>query len=243
MKFRLIVLPVLLAGLLASVHLLPEAGEMADSAVEMKLPEAIGPWKLRHQPASQVEIATLAPDTLFSKAVCLRDREGEYEISTGIAIPDRLDLSVVLSGHDLNNSIHRPERCMPSQGHEITESKDMDLALSDGKALAVKRLLSIQSIPVNEKRTEFSKLQCVTYYFFVGHNNITQSHFQRTLLDMKDRLVVGMDQRWAYVSVSMWYGKVPWIREEVAVEEADRKLKDFLIEFGNQQINWEMIRM
>ena len=60
---------------------------------------------------------------------------------------------------------------------------------------------------------------------------------------MKDRLVLGMDQRWAYVSASMWYGKVPWIENEVTIEEADEKLREFLIEFGEEQIDWDMIPM
>jgi hypothetical protein len=60
---------------------------------------------------------------------------------------------------------------------------------------------------------------------------------------MQDRLVLGMDQRWAYVSASMWYGKVPWIEKEVSIEEADQKLRAFLMEFGEEQINWDMIPM
>jgi hypothetical protein len=50
-----------------------------------------------------------------------------------------------------------------------------------------------------------------------------------------------MDQRWAYVSASMWYGKVPWIEEEITQEEADEKLRAFLAEFAVEQIDWEMI--
>ena len=62
----------------------------------------------------------------------------------------------------------------------------------------------------------------------MGHDQVTNDHLKRTFIDMKDRLVRGMDQRWAYVSVSMWYGKVPSIRTEVTEEEADRKLRDFV---------------
>lgn len=243
MKLRPLILPVLLGALLALIHLLPKAGEMARSAVELDLPPSAGGWALRPQAPSQVEIETLAPDTRFSKAVCVRARQGEVDLESGAAIPDRVDLSIVLSGHDLNNSIHRPERCMPSQGHLITNTSDIDLDLANGRKLTVRRLLSVQSIPLNEAHTEYAKFNCVTYYFFVGHHRITHDHFKRTLLDMKDRLILGLDQRWAYVSASMWYGKVPWIPNEVSLEEADAKLRQFLSEFGNEQIDWEMIRM
>ena len=43
----LLILPFLLAGLLSTVHLLPEAGEMAGSAVNMELPGEMGAWRMR----------------------------------------------------------------------------------------------------------------------------------------------------------------------------------------------------
>ena len=241
MKIHPIFLPVTLGALLASVHLLPAAGEMAASAVNMNLPESAGDWIFRPIPASAAELAILAADTSFSKAYCLRPREGEIDLASGMAVPDRIDLSVVLSGHDLNNSIHRPERCMPSQGHVIGSSSNTHIDLPNGRNLTARRLLSVQSIPTNEAKTEFVSFNCVTYYFFVGHDMITQDHLKRTLVDMKDRLMYGMDQRWAYVSASMWYGKVPWIDEQISIDEADAKLQKFLSEFGMEQIDWDAI--
>ena len=243
MKIPLLTLPVLLGGLLSTVHLLPEAGEMASSAVNMDLPESAGGWVMRSIPASERELQILAADTRFSKAVCLRPRDGEVDLASGLAVPDRIDLSVVLSGHDLNNSIHRPERCMPSQGHVIGSSTNVSFELPNGRNITVRRLLSVQSIPTNEEHTEYASFNCVTYYFFVGHHSLTQDHVKRTLMDMRDRLMRGMDQRWAYVSASMWYGKVPWIEDEVSIEEADQKLREFITEFGMKQIDWDMVRM
>lgn len=242
MKISPLILPVVLGGMLAAVHLLPAPGEMAKSAVNMELPANAGGWTFRSIPASQEELNILANDTRFSKAICLRARDGEFDPKTGYAIPDRIDLSVVLSGHDLNNSIHRPERCMPAQGHVIGSSTNFNIDLPNGRHMMTKRLLSVQTIPTNEEKTEFVRYNCVTYYFFVGHNMITQDHLKRTLVDMKDRLLYGMDQRWAYVSASMWYGKVPWIKDEITIHEADSKLQKFITEFGMEQIDWKMIK-
>lgn len=241
MKFSPWLLPVVAGSLLASIHLLPQAGSMAPSAVDMDLPGKSGEWQFHPQPASQVEIETLAPDTRFSKAVCFKAREGEIDLVSGLAVPDRIDLSIVLSGHDLNNSIHRPERCMPSQGHVINQTSDIEIELGNGRSVAVRRLLSIQSIPLNEEHTEYLKLNSVTYYFFVGNNRIVHDHLKRTLLDMKDRLVMGVDQRWAYVSASMWYGELPWIEKPTTLDEADAKLTVFLQDFCESQIDWGMI--
>ncbi len=51
----------------------------------------------------------------------------------------------------------------------------------------------------------------------------------------------GMDQRWAYVSASMWYGNLPTSAKEVTEEEADEKLSTFVSNFSEKQINWDQI--
>jgi hypothetical protein len=241
MMTRAWLLPVILGGALSSIYFLPQVGEVASSAVKLDLPGSSGSWIFRTFPPSEAEIKTLGPDTKFSKAVCLRARPGEVD-DLGYSIPDQIQLSIVLSGYDLNNSIHRPERCMPAQGHNITSSSDVVLKFSNNRQFEAKRLLSVQKIPSVEDPTKVAEFNCITYYFFVGHDQVTNDHLKRTFIDMKDRLLRGMDQRWAYASVSMWYGKVPSIRTEVTVEEADQKLRDFVSQFAERQINWDQVR-
>ena len=243
MKYLPFILPMLTAGALATVHILPKPDEMSPSAVKMELPGELGPWFASAIPVTELELAILSKDTEFSKAICYSPREGEFDIATGRAIPDRVDLSIVLSGHDLNNSIHRPERCMPAQGHVIGSSNHVELELPNGRKIDARRLLSVQTLPADERHTKHVSYDCVTYYFFVGNHTITHDHIERTLIDVKDRLLRGMDQRWAYVSASMWYGKVPWIEDEVSIEEADQKLREFITEFGMKPIDWDMVRM
>lgn len=241
MKSRAVILPLFLAVTLGSVYFLPSAGEVAQSAVRMELPGGFGEWHFKTIPPSEAELGTLAKDTEFSKAVCLSARPGEFD-AEGRIIPNRIDLSIVLSGVDINNSIHRPERCMPGQGHRIVSSTDKMLTLANGRTVTVKRLGSVQRIPLNEEGTKHLELKCVTYYFFVGHDSITNDHLERTFIDMKDRLVKGMDQRWAYVSTSMWYGSMPWMNgSSVSEKEADRKLSDFVASFAESQIKWDQV--
>jgi hypothetical protein len=241
MKWNVWWLPVLLGCALGAVYVLPKAGDTADSAVEMELPGTMGGWSFEKQAASKVEIETLGSDTRFAKANCFRSRPGEMD-AEGYLIPDRLNLSIVLSGYDLNSSIHRPERCMPAQGHTINTSSDVAVQLSNGSHFKAKRLRSVQSIPGPKKGEIVAEFNCVTYYFFVGHDQITNDHLERTFIDMKDRLVRGMDQRWAYVSVSMWYGKIPWIAKEVTEAEVDEKLQKFVKGFSEKQIDWDQVR-
>ena len=150
MKATPLLLPVFVVAALSSIYFLPTAGEVAQSAVRMELPEEGGGWFFKQQVASEAEKETLAKDTEFSKAICLKPRPGEFD-EKGYAIPDRVDLSVVLSGSDINNSIHRPERCMPAQGHNIISSIDRRIDLDNGRTIEVKRLQSVQRIPTNEE--------------------------------------------------------------------------------------------
>ncbi len=240
MNLKTLVLPFFISGSLSGIYLLPSVGKVAESAVNMELPDSLGRWSLEKKPPTEAEIGTLAKDTKFSKAVCETNRPGEVTLE-GYLVKEYMNLSVVLSGADINNSIHRPERCMRAQGHNILSSSDQSLKLQNGRQFAAKRLLSIQNIPTSEERKEYLKFNCVTYYFFVGHDRVTNDHLARTFIDMKDRLVRGMDQRWAYVSVSMWYGKLPWIEKEVTETEADSKLRGFLENFSEEQIAWQQI--
>lgn len=242
MKTKAWLLPVFLGGALSATYFLPEVGAVAQSAVNMKLPDYSGIWEFEVQTPSEAELGTLAPDTEFSKAMCLSARPGEIN-SYGNPVPDVVQLSIVLSGADINNSIHRPERCMPAQGHNITSSSERILKLPNGREFATRRLVSVQSVrnAAVKQREEYVKYNCITYYFFVGHDRVSNDHLNRTLVDIKDRVVRGMDQRWAYATVSMWYGKVPHIATEVTEAEADGKLQKFLTEFSEKQINWDQI--
>jgi hypothetical protein len=46
----------------------------------------------------------------------------------------------------------------------------------------------------------------VTYYWFVGYDAMTASHFMRTMIDVKDRILYGHNQRWAYVTATAVFG-------------------------------------
>jgi hypothetical protein len=85
----------------------------------------------------------------------------------------------------------------------------------------------------------------VTYYFFVGHERITENHTRRTLFDIKDRLVNGEAQGWAYISVTMVFGnaKAGLSGELPDFETADLAVRNLLGELAAKNIAWEQIRV
>lgn len=211
---RLIILNLILIGGLGLVFLLPRAPAIQPSSVSMELPDFIGPWFGTNQEVSEAERNALAADTEFARKV--------YTNGAG----DQIYVSVVMSGEDMNNSIHRPERCLPAQGWSIVTSDSDRLEVEDD-ALPVMRLYN--SRPIRAENGDSHNLYSIHYYWFVGHNNITQSHTERTLIDMRDRLLYGYNQRWAYVTVvaTITEGISRFGRSE---EETDRMIRDFISE-------------
>ena len=111
---------------------------------------------------------------------------------------DQIYASVVMSGPDMNTSIHRPERCLPAQGWTIADSRTATLPTTNG-SLKVTRLHNIRAM--RGDRGEQVTINSINYYWFVGHSDTTASHFQRTWIDIRDRLLNGRNQQWAYVTV------------------------------------------
>jgi hypothetical protein len=235
MKRPLILLVLLTAGM-STAFLLPDFRQ-TPSAIRMEIPEMLGSWETHKLMETKEERATLAPDTKFSKAVCVGST------SFFDTIPNVAHVSIVLSGFDLANSIHRPERCMPAQGHDIYQSEKLVVDVKGDRQVPVRRLLSVQTSK-DEKDNVVSKNNTVTYYFFVGNERITENHTRRTLFDIQDRLAKGEAQGWAYISVTMAFrgerdigtGHLP------DFDTADKAVRQLLGELSDRNINWEQIR-
>jgi hypothetical protein len=238
---RFLFLPVLLFALLGSVYVLPDRGSVAESAIRMDLPLALGDWQGRRVVESQQERDILADDTEFVKADYLRPRAGPV-LPGGSPDFDRASVSVVLSGYDINNSIHRPERCLPAQGHTIYQSADKVIDLGNGRQLKVRQLKSRQAVRLRADSNKAIMVDSLIYYFFVGHDRVTNDHYERTFIDMKDRLLKGRDQRWAYVTVATAMGELPWSRRPVSPEQAEATLQEVCSEMAERVIDWDQVK-
>jgi len=187
---RLLILQALLACGLGSIYFIPRQTQIQPCRVRMELPDFLGGWAGKPSPITDKEHEILAGDTQFCRKV--------YDDGFG----DQVLVSIVLSGHDLDNSIHRPERCLPSQGWSIidTSSKGLPVPAAPGGQLPVTRLHLM--MPVQTKTGQMGQVFNLNYYWFIGYSDITASHFEREYIDMRDRLLHGYNQRWAYVTVA-----------------------------------------
>lgn len=188
-KRLLIVQAVLVAGL-GSVFFLPRVANSTPQGIELRLPEYVGSWYGEDQKITEAELKMLAKDTAFARKL--------YTDGRG----NQIFASIVLSGQDLDNSIHRPERCLPAQGWSVADSRMVKIPLQDGNGsqLPVTRLHNVRKVPTADGRT--IPIYSLNYYWFVGWKDITASHFDRTYIDIRDRVLYGYNQRWAYITIA-----------------------------------------
>lgn len=202
---------VLLAGF-SAVFFLPVSAKTEPVGIKLALPEYVEKWYGVDQPITEQERQVLAGDTEFARK--------QYTDGAG----NTIFASIVLSGHDLDNSIHRPERCLPAQGWTIADSKTFSVVVPGGK-LQVTRLYNVRQFPAPGGK--MVPVYNLNYYWFVGYHHLTASHLQRTFLDIQDRVLKGYNQRWAYIMVAsdITEGLVPFGRSE---KQTDALLRDFI---------------
>jgi EpsI family protein len=209
---RLAILLAVLLGGLSSVLLLPKQLDFQPVGIELQLPESSGEWDGRDAKVSDREIAILGPGTEFARK--------SYTNGRG----DEIQVSIVLSGQDMNTSIHRPERCLPAQGWTIADKHSLAVPVPGMGAVPVTCLNSVRNVARDDKTFTIRNL---SYYWFAGHTDLTASHLDRTFIDIRDRILHGYNQRWAYITVSavVTQNLQKFGRSE---EETSRMIEDFI---------------
>ena len=194
---RALTLNAVLIGTIGLVAAIPREHELKPAAVVMSLPHAPADFSSMSEVPSKEEVEWLAADTEFEKR---RYWRGPEPAPGSIETLRDIHVSIVLSGQDLNASIHRPERCMQAQGYLGLQPETVVLDLGSGEELTVKRVRShrVMGTSTGENLT----VPGFTYYWFVGSDSITEDHYARTFADMRSRLLGGYNQRWAYFAIS-----------------------------------------
>ncbi len=209
---RLAILLAVLLGGLSTVLFLPKQLSYQPVGIELTLPEYSGEWYGQNVKISEREITVLGKDTEFSRK--------SYTNGRG----DEIQVSIVLSGQDMNTSIHRPERCLPAQGWTIANKHSLRIPVPNLGTVPVTRLNNVRNVSHEDKPISIHN---VSYYWFAGHTDLTASHLDRTVIDIRDRILHGYNQRWAYITVSavVTDNLQKFGRSE---EETSRLIEDFI---------------
>lgn len=199
------------------VFLLPKAPKASPAGIAMALPNVVGSWVGEDAEVTPREREVLAKDTQFARKT--------YTGPEG----DQILVSIVLSGDDMTNSIHRPERCLPAQGWTIQSSEVRAIPLKDGTTMHLTKLRTLRMIEQPDKRQ--APLYDLNYYWFIGSEAMTPSHLTRTEIDLKDRILHGYNQRWAYVTVTSLVTE-HWKRPQRTEQETSSMIEKFVQELA-----------
>jgi hypothetical protein len=192
---------ILLAGF-GATFLLPEVPAMRSSRMRSEMPATFDDWESQKVPISKRELEVLAKDTRFERRV--------FGQKDGFGLPP-VEASIVFSGKDLNNSIHRPEVCLATQGWNFVRQRYVTLPaiLPCGDDMVVREIVCSRTRrnpetnePVKLPNDAFLEDWQILYYTFIGANDTTASHYGRTFIDIRDRVLGGYDQEWAYATFS-----------------------------------------
>lgn len=221
----------LVCGILACSLIMPKQLGITEARIspDMPLGYTLPGWHGIKTQESELERKTLSYDTRFSKA--------RYSLLPRVPWEQRypdIHVSIVYSGHDMNNSIHRPEVCLPAQGHLNLQGQPCDIQLNNEKKLTLTRLSS--TTPVKDAPQK--RIHHIHYYVFVGNDSIHHSHIGRNLQDIADRVIWGRVQAWAYFQAGTWWSPELGISEE----DADRRLRKLIAELLPRQIDWEKMK-
>lgn len=241
---RFFLTPFLLLGALSTVFVLPKRGDFAEASVNPEPPLIFGEWTGQKTLPSIEETKILDKDTTFNKATYHCFDLPEITNARGEIFDSYINLSIVKSGTNVNNSIHRPERCLLGQGHQDIRSVPDIITTPKGRKIDVKNLTTWFPIaPATEGDPAFP-IGFISYYYFVGHKKLSNDHWHRTISDIKDRLINGTDQQWAFIMVSMPYSlaKDP-TQSEQNKQTADKKIRQLLAELTDQIVKWDEISM
>jgi len=239
MKRRAAILLMVALSFVGIVLAFPKGAQMRASRLAKELPQQFGDWSGRSQEPGEREKAVLAGDTEFERM--------QYHHLLGNRPP--VEVSIVFSGKNLSQSIHRPEVCLRAQGWEFVHERyhTWDDVLPNGEKLPVKEMIcrvprmkknaDDEPVPIVLENGETSYEWRSFYYTFFGHSKIVAGHYQRTGEDIKDRLFKGYDQRWAYATVSSFIsqkyaeqGLSLGSLENLDEEQTKEHIKEFLQE-------------
>ena len=181
---------------LSFVWVVPNSGELRKSRLASDLPAQLEGRESVELQISAKERKILTEDTTFSR------RRYYYNMRNANA---PIDVSVVFSGKDINNSIHRPEICLKAQGWNFESEKYITISVGEieipfKEIVCFRPRIKNEYLPHENSRGEIIVDRRVQYYTFVGSEKIVAGHYERTWEDIRLRVLKGTDQQWAYIT-------------------------------------------
>lgn len=213
-----VILSLIFMATIGAVCFVGEPGSAGNPSIKLELPGKVGCWKGADVLYCQNEncMAVFTADELGGRSVCPRcngildtvslAEKGSLPEDTVLLKKqyvhpsgEQIFVSIVVTGMQ-RASIHRPQWCMPGQGHTIEASRIIEIPLNNKDTLLV-MLLDLKKLDTSTSGVLQIKTSTFAYWF-VGKGRETPYHLQRLFWMAYDNIFRGVSQRWAYIAVA-----------------------------------------
>ncbi|MGA3283100.1 MAG: exosortase-associated EpsI family protein [Verrucomicrobiota bacterium] len=157
-------------------------------AMEIDLPEHVLDFSSTNVPESEIELGYFPKDTSFVERYYTSPDD-----SPGICA------TIILMGAD-RTSIHRPEYCLAGQGFTCDEKTVADISVGGPKPYQLPVSKWKISRLVQQPDGQNFKVSGIYVFWFVADNEQTTGNVQFQCYLVRDLLLKGVLQRWAYIS-------------------------------------------
>jgi len=151
------------------------------------LPAHVPGYTSERVPEATIVLDTLPKDTSFAQR--------RYTMTNGFWV----NASIVLMGAD-RTSIHKPEFCLPGQGWRIDKKATVSMPVQGPHPYHLQVAKWTITNFIQDKDGQKQEIRGLYVFWFVAHNEETDSHWQRIWWLTRDLLTKRVLQRWAYVS-------------------------------------------
>jgi hypothetical protein len=158
------------------------------ATMKIDLPAQVLDFTSTNVPESEIELGYFPKDTSFVE---------RYYLSPGGS--PAISATIVLMGAD-RTSIHRPEYCLAGQGYSCDEKTVVDIPVGGPKPYPLPVAKWKVSRMIQQPDGQNVKISGIYVFWFVADNEQTTGNVQFQCYLVRDLLLKGVLQRWAYIS-------------------------------------------
>jgi hypothetical protein len=155
--------------------------------MKIDLPERVLDFTSTNVPESKVELGFFPKDTSYARRF--------YQSPDGFGV----SAIVILMGAD-RTSIHRPEYCLLGQGWSVDKKTEVKIPIDGVPHYGLPVMKWVISKTVGTPDGQKQEVRGVYAFWFVADNEQTTGNVQFQCHLVKDLLLTGVLQRWAYIT-------------------------------------------
>jgi hypothetical protein len=155
--------------------------------MQINLPERVLDFASTNVPEPELVLSYLPKDTSYA--------ERFYEAPDGFGVTG----TIILMGAD-RTSIHRPEYCFQGQGWDVESKTEVKIPIAGAAPYELPVMKWVTRKTVETADGQKQEIRGVYVFWFVADNELATGNVRLQCDLMRDLLLEGILQRWAYIS-------------------------------------------